>query len=156
MKTKLFTSNPLWPGGIFIVRIFTGIMIIPHGQELFDANRMKEMFSFLNDIKFPLATPLGYLAKISEFFGGILIIAGLFTRIVTIPLMITMCVVIKIMGGGNIFNDTSATLFFLLFLGIFFTGPGKWSLDYLLFDRKNKLKNPELQKERVVKRRVSA
>lgn len=156
MKAKLFTSNPLWFDGIFIVRIFTGILIIPHGLELFDPNSMKETLNFLNDIRFPLATPLGYLAKICEFFGGILIIAGLFTRIVTIPLIITMCVLIKIMGGGNIFNDTSATLFLLLFLSILFTGPGKWSLDYLLFDRKNKSKNSELRKEQMIKRRVNA
>lgn len=154
MKTKLFTSYPLWPDGILIVRIFTGIMILPHGQELFDANSMKETLGFLNEIKFPLATPLGYLAKICEFFGGILIMLGLFTRIMTIPLIITMGVIIKIMGGGNIFNDTSATLFLLLFLSIFFTGPGKWSLDYLFFDRKKNSKNPELQKAQIVKRGV--
>ena len=149
MKTKLFTSYPLWPHGIFIVRIFTGIMILPHGLELFDAHSMKETLGFLNEIHFPLATPLGYLAKISEFFGGILIILGLFTRIATIPLIITMAVLIKIMGGGSIFNDTSATLFLLLFLSLFFTGPGKWSLDYLLFDRKNKYGKPDLIKTRV-------
>jgi uncharacterized membrane protein YphA (DoxX/SURF4 family) len=46
--------------------------------------------------------------------------------------MITMAGVIYTMNGGDIFNGELAFLYFLMFATFFFTGPGKWSLDYLL------------------------
>lgn len=119
-----------------MVRIFTAIMIIPFGHELFDDRKMNELTGFLSSIEFPFPVPAGYLSKVIEFFGGILLAAGLFTRIITIPLMIVMAGVVYTMAGGNIFNGNLPFLFLLLFFTFFLVGPGKWSLDYALFDRK--------------------
>jgi putative oxidoreductase len=136
MPKKIFSSAPVWQNGLLIIRVLTAIMIISYGLELFKPAAMNDLVGFLTSIGFPLAKPMAYLAKITEFFGGILLGLGLFTRFVTIPLAITMVVVIYTMGGGDIFNSESATLFCLLFLSFFLAGPGRWSLDYLLFDRK--------------------
>lgn len=66
----------------------------------------------------------------------ILLILGLFTRIVSIPLIINMIVVTFYLGEGKILTaDQHPFLFILLFLIFLSVGGGKWSLDYLIFDR---------------------
>lgn len=136
MPNLVFTSNHLWYNGIAVVRIMTAVMIIPFGLELFDSKKMDDLTGFLTEIQFPLATPVGYLAKIIEFFGAILLAVGLFTRIITVPLMLVMAGVIYTMSEGNIFVGGFPFLFLLLFLVFFLIGPGKWSLDHVLFDNK--------------------
>jgi putative oxidoreductase len=135
MANKIFTSKGVWDNGLFFVRIFTALMIFQHGKELFDNKQMNELINFMADQKLPFA--LAYLAKITELAGSILIAIGLFTRYITPPLIISMAGVIYTMSGGNIFNGDLAFLYLLLFLSFFFIGPGKWSLDYVLFDEKH-------------------
>lgn len=135
MMQKLLTHRPVWFDGILLIRIFTAVMIFPYGLELFNPAKMLDLQNFLNDIHFPLHIPMSYVAKIAEFAGSILLALGLFTRLIVIPLMVNMIVVIVFMARG-IFTDEGATLFFILFLTFFFTGPGRLSLDYLFFERR--------------------
>jgi putative oxidoreductase len=80
---------------------------------------------------------MAYLGKATELVGGILLIAGLFTRFVSIPLVIDMSVVVIFMGNGKIFGDGQLPFLFLLFfLSFIIYGGGKWSLDNFLFNRK--------------------
>lgn len=136
MQHKIFTSQGLWNNGIFAIRVLTALMIIPHGFEMLSADKMHDNTAFLKDIHFPLAETMGYVAKVVEMAGGFLLGIGLFTRLITIPLMFIMVVIIYGMNNWNIFNGELTFLFLLLFLTFLFIGPGKWSLDYVLFDRK--------------------
>lgn len=136
MMQIFFTSRPVWFDGILLVRIFTAVMIFPYGLEMFNPAAMKDLHAFLTDIHFPAPIFMGYVAKLVELAGAVLLAPGLFTRLITIPLMFNMVIVTIFMGGGDIFNDRAATLFFVLFLTLFLTGPGKFSLDYLFFGRK--------------------
>ena len=133
MKTAFFTSRPSWHHGFVIVRIFTAVMILRFGMELFYPPDMENHFAFLKDINFPLVKPMAYFAKLCELIGGLLLLVGLFTRIAVIPLMFIMWVVIIGMGKSNIFEMSTPFLFFLLFLNFFFLGAGNWSLDNRLF-----------------------
>lgn len=135
MKTSLLTARPLWHHGLVIIRIFTAVMIIYFGMEIFYPSDMENHFAFLRDIHFPLAVPMAYVAKVCELIGGLLLLVGLFTRIAVVPLMIIMWVIIIGMGKGNIFQMSGPFLFFLLFLNFFFLGGGNWSLDNRLFKR---------------------
>ena len=58
------------------------------------------------------------------------LLMGLFTRLSTIPLMITMCVVNFIMLDGSILTQPFYLL--LLFACFFFIGSGKLSVDFIL------------------------
>ncbi|MDP4264219.1 MAG: DoxX family protein [Bacteroidota bacterium] len=140
IKKNLLTSRGAWSNGIFIARIFSAIMLLPYGLELFSDHKMNDLTRFPGDAKVPLPVPIGYLARITEFSGSTLLAAGLFTRIITVPVMISMAVVIYLTGNGNIFNTETPFLFLLLFFIFFLNDPGKWSLDYFLFDGK-KIKN---------------
>lgn len=131
---KILSTKGAWQIGILFVRVMAGIYIFRYGRELF---HIDDLLKFLADVKWPLPVFSGYAAKIIELAGGVLLMLGLFTRITCVLLMIVMLGVIFTMGGGDIFNAEGAALFFLLFAHFCFAGPGKFSLDYLLFDRKN-------------------
>lgn len=136
MKSKIFTASPAWQNGIVLIRLATGILIIMFGKEIFDEKLMLDYAKFLKEGQFPAPLFSAYLAKIIELGGGILLVLGLFTRLIVFPLMITMGIIIWYMSEGNFFNGGTASNFFLLFLLFFFNGPGTYSLDHLFFDSK--------------------
>jgi putative oxidoreductase len=133
---KILSTKGAWQLGILFVRVMAGIYIFRYGRELF---HIDDLLKFLTDVKWPLPVFSGYAAKIIELCGGILLMLGLFTRITCALLMVVMLGVIFTMGHGDPFNAEGAALFFLLFAHFCFAGPGKFSLDYLLFDRKAEL-----------------
>ena len=113
------------------------MLIMKYGKVIWDEQEMQNQFDFFaNIIKFPIPNVLAYLAKGTEFFGGLLLALGLFTRPAAFCLATTMFVATFIANNGNFFSDAEVSfMYMLLFLTFFFAGPGKWSLDYWLFNR---------------------
>lgn len=134
---NFFSSQPFQIHFIGITRIFFGALIANHGLMVFNAEAMQQMTGMLGDGGMPAPALLAYLAKGSEFFGGILLALGLFTRFAVLPLVITMLVAVFAAHKGQIFGEGEhAFLFLLAFVTLFFTGAGKWSLDHFLFSKK--------------------
>lgn len=103
-----------------------------------DIGSVAEWFGFMG---IPFPTLSAYLAASTETAGVVLLILGLFTRFISIPLMIVMFVAIVTVHLGNGFsagdNGFEIPLYYLLFLLMFFSqGAGRFSLDHLLFDKK--------------------
>ena len=137
MLKRLLTSEPVLENWLVLIRVIVGILIAAYGLETFEAEKMKSNVAWLRDIHFPAPVFMAYIGKLSELLGGIFLAAGLFTRLVSIPLIIDMAVVIIFMGNGKIFGDAQLPfLFALFFLTFIICGGGKWSLDNLLFNRK--------------------
>lgn len=114
------------------------MLMIYHGYEVFDADKMKGYEQRLTDLKFPSPSLMAYLGKGGEFVVGILLMIGFLTRFAAIFLAITMAVICFIMGKGKVFTDDQHPFLFILLAAIFFfTGAGKWSVDQLLFRNKN-------------------
>jgi putative oxidoreductase len=117
---------------ILIVRIYTSAMMLTHGAP-------KLMRLLDGDMKFRDPIGLGpelslILTVFSEFFCSILIIIGLGTRLATIPLLITMVVVLFIVHGSNpISEHLNVVAYIAAYLALFATGSGKYSLDYKFF-----------------------
>ena len=132
-----FRSETFRSAGTAAVRIFAGILIFRYGRELF---HIDQLLDFLEEEKFPLPVFSGYAAKIIELVGGVFLMIGLFTRWITPPLMMVMAGVIYLTAHGNIFEGEVAFLFLLLFAVFFFNGPGKWSADHWLANRKKAIK----------------
>ncbi len=141
MMKKLFSSQPLWlNNGLLIIRFITGAFMIYHGWEVFGADKMKGYVQWLTDLHFPVPAFMAYTGKTIELISGISLVAGLFTRLMMLPLAITMTTVTFGMGHGKVFTDGQHPfLFVLLALLFFFTGPGKWSMDQLMFQRNKTL-----------------
>jgi len=88
----------------------------------------------------PLPTLNAYMAASTEITGVVLLTLGLFTRLISIPLIVVMIVAIVTVHLPNGFsvgnNGFEIPLYYMLFLAMFATfGAGKLSLDYLLFGK---------------------
>ena len=138
MRNALFSADPRWPFGLALVRLAAGLLIARHGLDVFDADGMRGMGEWLTtDLHLPAGLLLAYLAKGTEFFGGLLLAVGLFTRLATLLLVVTMAVaVLGAHGDAVLEKGETALLYLLLFAAFFFAGPGCWSADYWLAARR--------------------
>ena len=86
----------------------------------------------------PFPTLNAYMAASTEIVGVVLLTLGLFTRLISLPLMVIMVVAITTVHLSHGFsagdNGFEIPLYYLLFLALFASlGAGKFSLDHLLF-----------------------
>ena len=91
-------------------------------------------------IPFPLLN--AYMAATTETTGVVLLTLGLFTRLISIPMIVIMIVAIVTVHLPNGFsagdNGYEIPVYYMIFLIIFFAnGAGKFSLDRLIFGEKN-------------------
>ena len=138
MLRRFLSPAPIWQHtGIILIRLIVGLFICYHGLEVFDRQKIEDYAKWLNDLHFPSPYFMALLGKGTELVAGIMLLTGFLTRVAVIALIITMLIITFFMGKGNIFmDDQHPFLFVLLFLVIFFTGPGKFSMDYVLFGDK--------------------
>jgi len=99
---------------------------------------IKSVAEWFGSMGIPLPTLNAYMAASTELTGVVLLTLGLFTRLISVPLMIVMVVAIMTVhlphgfAAGN--NGFEIPLYYFLFLAIFAShGAGKISLDHLLF-----------------------
>ena len=130
MKNLLFSHRPISTDlGLLLLRLVSGgIMAYSHGW-----GKLQKMLG--GDMSF--ADPIGVgeelsliLTVFAEFVCGILLVLGLFTRVALIPLIITMWVAVFMVHAYDPFGEQEFGLLFLIpYLALYFTGPGKLSLD---------------------------
>jgi putative oxidoreductase len=132
---KLFSTDPiLAKSGLTIIRIIIGCFLIYHGWEVFDKNKMNEYMAW--DVFKSSSSPsfMAYLGRTAEVVAGFLLAIGLFARIASIIIIGTFIYIPFFVGNGKIWYDDQNPFLFALFGCVFFfTGPGKWSIDNLLF-----------------------
>ena len=76
------------------------------------------------------------LAIFTEFVCSILLMAGLFTRAVLVPLILIMLVAFLVIHSDDPFAKKELPLLYLVpFITLFLTGPGRYSLDQRIFGR---------------------
>ena len=107
----------------------------PAMQKWSDISSVANWFGTLG---IPFPTLNAYLAASTELLGVVLLTLGLFTRLISIPLMVVMVVAITTVHLTHGFsagdNGFEIPLYYLLFLALFASlGAGKLSLDHLLF-----------------------
>ena len=103
---------------------------------------MKSVADWFGSMGIPFPTLNAYMAASTEITGVVLLTLGLFTRFISIPLIIIMIVAIVTVHLGNGFsagnNGFEIPLYYMSFLLIFFShGAGKFSLDRIIFGEKN-------------------
>lgn len=94
--------------------------------------------TWFGSIGIPFPTLNAYLAASTELLGVALLTLGLFTRLISLPLIVVMIVAITAVHLPHGFsagdNGFEIPLYYMLFLAIFASfGAGKFSLDHLLF-----------------------
>ena len=90
----------------------------------------------------PFPTINAYMAATTEIVGVGLLILGLFTRFISLPLIVIMIVAIFTVHYANGFsagvNGYEIPLYYMIFLIIFVShGAGRFSLDHIFFNNDN-------------------
>jgi putative oxidoreductase len=123
------------PQVLSVLRIVAALLFIQHGSAKLFHVPHQAMFDHVQ-----LMSLLG-LQGILEFVGGLLLLVGLFSRPIAFLLSGDMAVAyfmvhfrmswLPILNGGDL-----AVLFSFVFFYLWFAGPGPWSVDARLRDRR--------------------
>ena len=134
---RFLSSQTIWfHPGIALVRIITGLFLAYHGWEVFDAAKMREYQAWDLFKDSSSGAFMVYLGKGSELVAGILLMFGFLTRLACLLVIGTMVYIAFFVGHGIIWYDDQHPFLFVLIAMLFlFTGPGKYSIDHLLFDK---------------------
>ncbi len=120
---------------LLIVRVGVSASMLSHG--------LTKMNKLMSDAPVEFADPIGigqaptlWIAVFAEVICSLLLILGIFTRLVVVPLLITMLIVIIIVNKGKSFGDLELPLLYVfIYLILLSTGAGKYSLDGYLESR---------------------
>ena len=114
--------------GLLILRLGFSLGLMTHGYGKF-LNVINRNFKFSDPIGIGISPSL-ILASFGEFIAPIFIIIGWKTRLFSIFPVFTMLVAFTIVHDGDPFSRKEKSLMYLIaFIAIYFTGPGKYSLD---------------------------
>ena len=122
--------------GIAILRLAIGVTFFMHGwQKLFQLG-VPGVAGFFGQIGIPAPMAAATLVSLIELVGGALLIAGLFTRWVSIPLAIDMLIAAVLVHlPAGFFAPSGVELVFVLLGGtaaLALNGPGAFALDRLI------------------------
>jgi putative oxidoreductase len=128
--------------GLLIGRVLVGLVMAAHGwQKLVDMGPAAFGRQTLDPLGVPMAATRGYVVTFTELIGGLLLIAGLLTRLAAIALTIDLVVAIVLVKskaplivapdqpGAGLELDLALIAGFVIAL---FSGPGRLSLDRVL------------------------
>ena len=115
---------------LLLIRLFFGILFFMHGLD--------KMMNF-NQLSLTFPAVMGFgsymslmLAIFCEFACSLFLISGLVTRIILIPMIISMAVAFFDVHDGMMPQGELSLIYMIIFIGLFITGPGRYSLDYLI------------------------
>jgi putative oxidoreductase len=124
---------------LLILRLYWGWQFFLTGKgKLMNLDRTAEFFQSLN---IPLPKLNALMAGSTECFGGLLLLLGLGSRIISVPLAFTMVIayltadrdkVIGIFQNPDAFVTATPFLFFLVVLIVLIFGPGAFSVDAII------------------------
>ena len=124
---------------LLAMRLFWGYQLYQSGMGKF--SNIPKVVQFFQNLGIPFADTNANIAASIEIGGGILLMIGLASRLVSIPIACVMCTayvtahrpaLLNIFQDPDTFLTQAPFLFLLTALVVFSFGPGKFSLDYLL------------------------
>jgi putative oxidoreductase len=145
---NFFSSSPIGQtAGLTLIRLIVGSFMIYHGLEIFSEEKMNGYLQWNLFKDSPSARIMVYAGKAAELIGGILMFFGLFTRIASVILIVTMSYISFFVGHGKVwYEDQHPFLFVLLAFVFLFMGGGKISLDHALFKKRFNIRSSCISK----------
>ncbi len=124
--------SPLANAGLTLLRIFAGAALaFSHG-----IGKMPPSDGFIEGtarIGFPLPAVFAWAAALSEFLGGLFLALGLFTRVSSFFIAVTMLVALLGVHRADPFQKQElAFLYLFIALAFMLKGSGDWSMDSFL------------------------
>ncbi len=126
-------DNSLYNLGLLILRTTAGLLLaFGHGWDKL-TNFSAYSAEFADPFGVGASLSLG-LTVFAEFFCALAVALGIFARIATLPLIIVFLTIILIIHGNDPWAKQEFGILYLIpFLVILLTGPGKYSLDNMIF-----------------------
>ena len=124
---------------LLLVRLYWGWGFFLAGKG--KLSNLEKPTQYFQSLGIPLPHEQAFLAGATECFGGLLLLIGLASRLISIPLMVVMTVayltadlplVKGIFSDPDKFFAADEFLFFYAVVIVFLFGPGKFSVDWLL------------------------
>ena len=134
----IFSKSTLESLPALITRVIVGFVFAFGAWAKFQ--NIDQVISQFTQTGLPLVAPLTYLVCTIELLGGLFLMLGLFTRFVTVPLILIEAVAIFTVKAQFI-TTLAATLNFteclyiMLFFWLLIKGPGRFSFDYIWFKK---------------------
>jgi putative oxidoreductase len=127
---------------VLLARVSVGWVFVESGWG--KLHNLPKVIEFFQNLGIPAPQLQAPLVALTELGGGLCLIAGLASRLVSLPLSATMCVAILTAKRGDIsgLSDLFAMeeyLFILIFMWVLFNGPGRASVDALIARRFRKI-----------------
>lgn len=120
---------------LLFLRFSIGSFMLIHGAGKLSTLLEGGTINFADPIGIGPAASLA-LAVFAEFFCSLLLIAGVATRFVIVPLIVTMMVAGFIVHADDVFFvKEKAFLFLITFITIAITGAGKISIDNFIYKK---------------------
>jgi putative oxidoreductase len=131
----------LYDVGLLLLRLVVGGFMMTHG--------LGKLTMLMGDGPIQFADPFGMgqttslaLTVFAEVVCSFLIIIGLLTRLAVIPLIIVMAVAFFYIHAADAFGDKELSgIYFTIYVFLAITGSGRFSIDHLIWSRKNQKVN---------------
>ena len=102
---------------LMVLRVILGAVFIYHGYpKLFGEGAIQGTAGFFDSLGIPIPVFSAVLVGIVEFFGGVMLVLGLFSRWVSIPIAVNMLVALFLVHLKNGFSIAAGGFEFVLVL----------------------------------------
>src|SRR5687768_2898920 len=136
MKMSVQNSDKLTGWGLTVLRVVTGIVFLMHGYQKVFVFGLDGVEGSFTQMGIPLPAVSAVLVSALELLGGIALIAGALTRLVAVPLAVTMVVaILQVHLGAGFFAPHGFEFPLMLLAGLIglgLAGPGALAVDNLL------------------------
>lgn len=94
-----------------------------HSYDILFLGGIQGFAAYLDSLRIPNSILFAYMAKTAEFFGGLMVLLNIFTRIFSALLITVMLVAVFVAHKGLIFSDAALAFNYLLMAIILFFDP---------------------------------
>jgi putative oxidoreductase len=140
---------------LLLVRLYWGWQLIESGWG--KLHNLEKVTEFFTSLSLPMPAQMAVFISCVEFFGGLFLAIGLFSRMTALVLTINMIMayvtadreaLLSFFSDPDKFSAAAPYVFLVASLIILIFGPGKFCVDYLL-RRFTHLPNPAVTETRV-------
>ena len=115
---------------ILALRVFFGVLFFPHGlDKMINFNTLSETYPSVLGFGSYMTLMVSIFC---EFACSLFLIAGLMERIVLLPMIASMAVAFFDIHDGMFPEGELSLIYLILFVVLLLTGPGRYSVDYLI------------------------
>lgn len=129
---------------VWLLRYWLGFMLMYHSYwAFFEPGGMQDFTMYLSNNNFVFPKVLAVLAKSIEFFGGLLLVIGLWTRLVSFLMILVLGVAVFFMHKGLFWSEGELAFCYVLMAVILFFNP---NIPFKLLNKKQKIRESTSKK----------